>query len=158
MSRYHPSTHLTDRNLTPNGVFKLSSGDCRHLMNSKATTAQQQLITSIDAAPYCKVTWGTTISRRLEHISEILNIHPQLLNDEGHQIIPKYMQQHHMKRHMQLQYQIKSMQMLRMMQRYSWHLEDHVYMYYQSIKIKRKIYYPDQIQLVKDYQKIYKPS
>jgi len=82
MSRYHPSTHLTDQNLTPNGVLKLSSGDCRHLMNRQATKAHQ-LLTSIDAAPYCKVTWGTTISRRLEHISEIVNIHPQLKNDEG---------------------------------------------------------------------------
>jgi len=53
-------------------------------MNSNASKAQrQQLLTSIDAAPYCKVTWGTTISRRLEHISEIVNIHPQLKNDEG---------------------------------------------------------------------------
>jgi len=78
MSRYHPSTHLTDRNLTPKGVLKVSSGDCRHLMNRQASKTKQQLLTSIDAAPYCKVTRGTTISRRLEHISEILNIHPQL--------------------------------------------------------------------------------
>jgi len=84
MSRYHASTHLTDRNLTPKGVLKLSSGDCRHLMNIQASKTKQQLLTSIDAAPYCKVTWGTTISRRLEHISEILNIHPQLMTTPSH--------------------------------------------------------------------------
>ena len=49
MSRYHHSTRLTDRDLTPPGVLKLSSGDCRDLIISKEeeSSAAHQLLNDI---------------------------------------------------------------------------------------------------------------
>ena len=86
MSRYHHSTRLTDRNLTPPGVLKLSSGDCRDLIISKEeeSSAAHQLLNDIYRAPYCKVTWGTTITRRKERISQVIHKYPQLsLQDQN---------------------------------------------------------------------------
>ena len=80
MSRYHPSTKLTDSELTPAGVLKLSSGDCRDLIEAPNSDIAKQLLDKIRAAPCCKVTWGTTISRRLERISDVVEKHPQLKN------------------------------------------------------------------------------
>lgn len=78
MSRYHPSTHSTDRELTPTGVLKLSSGDCRDLINAPYSPKSQQLMEKINASQYCKSTWGTTISRRLDRIADVIDKHPKL--------------------------------------------------------------------------------
>ena len=82
MSRYHHSTRLTDRDLTPPGVLKLSSGDCRDLISNEEeeSSAVHQLLNDIYNAPYCKVTWGTTITRRKERISQVIHKYPQLLS------------------------------------------------------------------------------
>ena len=83
MSRYNHSTRLTDRDLTPTGVLKLSSGDCRDLIHRNEDG--KALLDSIKKAPYCKVTWGTTISRRKERISQVINKYSQL-QDQNHKI------------------------------------------------------------------------
>ena len=83
MSRYHHSTRLTDKDLTPTGVLKLSSGDCRDLIHGNEDG--KALLDSINKAPYCKVTWGTTISRRKERISQVVNTYPQL-QDQNHKL------------------------------------------------------------------------
>ena len=50
MSRYHHSTRLTDRDLTPPGVLKLSSGDCRDLIsNEESLSAAHQLLNDIQS-------------------------------------------------------------------------------------------------------------
>lgn len=78
MSKYHKSTHMTDRILIPDGVLKLSSGDCKDLINVDDADEYNQLLAKIDEATYCKVTWGTSISRRLERISQVIEKHPKL--------------------------------------------------------------------------------
>lgn len=78
MSRYHPSTHSTDRELTPAKVLKLSSGDCRDLIDTPESPKAKQLLKSINTAPYCKITFGATISLRLQHIAQVIEKHHQL--------------------------------------------------------------------------------
>ena len=48
MSRYHHSTRLTDRDLTPPGVLKLSSGDCRDLISNEEEESSTSACTAID--------------------------------------------------------------------------------------------------------------